>query len=731
MITLPEGFLTEAIDNDNRSYQYEILITLADSTQLTITNEDLVESGGVVIDEAVSNDDSLDIGSCVIQKCSVTLRNFNGEFDDYDFRSAVVVLRIGLPVNGALAYFRRGTYVIVDLPVYSPSTITLTCYDYMTALDTLVSSVNIPSTATPIALMIPAICQACGVQRVFQSLPLDSVSVTVPNNDTLTCRELMSYIAQMNGMNCRFDPDGKLYFTWFGSGYSGYTIRQLQDGSVRTVQGGDIRITYPLANEVIWENKVPINGLYTLDIERYDTVVTGVRLVLNTADSENIIDATTYTSGTDDYMISIEDNPLITTANADSVLAALASSLIGFKYRKASFSHVGMPWLMAGDSALIHDAKGHGHNVLVSSTVFTSLDRQTTVSAGESVAVASPSRFSPATKRYAQQMQNIQPVISDINNRIATANGLYETTEVDTGTVATTYYLHNKPSRLDSDIQIMFSDVGILVTANGTAQQPTWYGLTTDGEMLANLLTVKDNQNNILFQVSAANKKMTLADNGESYGNATFKILRTANNEDRYAEMFSDALMLHDGYYSLGALDAMIYPGRFVFTEQNSSASGMPSVYDYAEYMLRFYGGELQLTRTWVDTENNYEPYTKVIFKINPDAETIEFMESSLPLQSTPVFTAANGVTVSDQTWTKIGNMVVGDLTISGVAVGTTTVTLGQLNVHPGHSVIGNARTSSVVARCSIDSSGNIKINSGTSIASTATIYLTFSFVAS
>ena len=120
----------------------------------------------------------------------------------------------------------------------------------------------------------------------------------------------------------------------------------------------------------------------------------------------------------------------------------------------------------------------------------------------------------------------------------------------------------------------------------------------------------------------------------------------------------------------------------------------------------------------------------KKILEVDGYGETIEVNE--IPLTpSTPSFTAANGVTVSDQTWTKIGNMVVGDLTISGVAVSTTTVTLGQLNVHPGHSVIGNARTSSVVARCSIDSSGNIKINSGTSIASTATIYLTFSFVAS
>ena len=345
-----------------------------------------------------------------------------------------------------------------------------------------------------------------------------------------------------------------------------------------------------------------------------------------------------------------------------------------------------------------------------------------------SCAVPGPSRlcwrcFGQASRLY------INPIISDINTRIATANGLYETTDVDQVTGATTYYLHNQQNLADSDIQIMFSDVGILVTANGTAQTPTWYGLTTDGEMLANLLTVKDNQNNILFQVDARTKRVILADSGEITGDESFKVVRVDNSQDLYTEIFSDSVKIHDGYYALGAQDSNIYPGTFSFTQCDNSGS-QPAQYTYTEYVFSLNRGKLLLQRTWIDTENNHEPKVKKILEVDGYGETIEVNE--IPLTpSTPSFTAANGVTVSDQTWTKIGNMVVGDLTISGVAVSTTTVTLGQLNVHPGHSVIGNARTSSVVARCSIDSSGNIKINSGTSIASTATIYLTFSFVAS
>lgn len=748
MVTLPDGFLTEAIDKDNRSYQYEITITLADTTELVITNEDLIESGGVVIDEAVSNDDALDIGSCIVQKCTITLRNFDGEFDEYDFRNAVVVVRIWLPIPGEVKGFRRGTYIVKELPVYNESTITLTCYDYMTALDVLVSSVNLPTTATPITLMVAAICQVCGVQRVVQNLPLGSTRIVVPNNDTLTCRELMSYIAQMNGMNCRFDADGKLYFTWFGSGYSGYTVRQLQDSSVRSVQGGNIRVVYPLSAEVVWENQVPIDGLYTLDIERYDTVVTGVRIVINTDDGS--LDATTYTSGTTDYMISVEENPLITVDNADDVLAALTASLVGFKYRKASFSHIGMPWLMAGDSARIYDAKGIGHNVLISSTVFTSLERQTTVSSGESAAVATPSRFTPATKRYAQQMQYINPIISDINTRIATANGLYETTKVDPVTGATKYFLHNQQDLDDSDIQIVFSDLGIMLTADAGAN---WYGLEANGTMLASILNTNGinadwirtgafeatSGANTIFKLDATNKTMEWDLPYSSLDtNGRLELIDTgvAGQQPSFTVSFDDNGDLYE---------TMIYSDGVISTADQTDSLGtvLKGIFDWS-------GLEL-VRRNAADTERyevslnplSFLIYHQIIsggvitvadevFRINPQQSQVLAHGNEVAEITTPTFTkSGTNITISAQTWSKVGKIVTGDLTLSSsAAISTTTVSLGTLSEHPGHTVIANARTATVQMRASIDSSGVIHINSPSSVAANTTIYLSLSFVA-
>lgn len=107
----------------------------------------------------------------------------------------------------------------------------------------------------------------------------------------------------------------------------------------------------------------------------------------------------------------------------------------------------------------------------------------------------------------------------DLNQRIANANGLYETRITQSG--ATITYMHNKPNLADSDIQMMISDVGVLVTANGTDASPTWYGLTVDGNLIANILqanginadwintgalVIYDNNNSEIFRADKSGK---------------------------------------------------------------------------------------------------------------------------------------------------------------------------------------------------------------------------------
>lgn len=524
MINVSSAFKNEVFENDNRNYQYEIRITFPDSTYIDLSNEDLMTQGGVVIDEAVSSENTLSVGSCIVNKLTLTLQNFNGEYDAYDFIKANVVLKVGLLVNENLEKFQRGVYIVSEPPTYNTSCVTLVCYDYMSLLDIPYSSASTVYPAT-ISTIINDICTACNIQRETQELPHDSLSFSAnPFSDVTTCREALSYIAQINCRNCRMTPLGKLEFVWFSDGFTGSSAiaRKTQEDAVRSVENNVVRVTYyQSSGDVSWLNQVEIPAIYSLDMAKQNTVVTGVRIVIPAVEDDELGTIDTYETGTSDYLISVESNPLTNASNADSILATLASLLLGFRYRKSTVSHLGMPWMMAGDSGVVADSTGARRNIIISTTTFTSLDRQSTRSAGADNVVSTASRYSPETTQIVKTMDSIKPVIRTLNQRIANANGLYETQQTTQGG-ATITYMHNKPLLAESDIQIMISDVGVMVTANGTSQSPTWYGLEVNGNLIANILSanginadwintgaliIRDSSNNIVLKIDATNKQ--------------------------------------------------------------------------------------------------------------------------------------------------------------------------------------------------------------------------------
>ena len=745
MITVSPEFKTEVFEKENRSFLYKAIITLASGPSITVENEYFSEAGGVSVDEAVSADNSLGIGSCIINKATLVLQNYDGHFDSYDFRGAGVVLYFGLNIDGDLEEYKRGTYIIKEMPVYDPATITLTCYDYMALLDgVLVADLDLDVTET-ISDVLDEMQYACDYTSSVGALPFMNTTIKVPQVDGMTCRELLFYIGQMNAVNFSFNEDGELVDTWYSSGYTSesMTIRALMDGAVRTVEDNVVRISfYQPEGEVVWNNREVIPALYTLSADRHDTVVTGVRIVMYSDNvDESIIDADTWISGSDEYMISVEGNPLITPTNADAVLAALAAALAGFKYRQATFSFPEIPWLQAGDTALITDAKGDRHTVLISSTTCTSLERQTAVSSGYPCQLNISTRFTPETKAFVRAMEEIKPVVNTINQRIANANGLYET-DVPDGQ-ATIRYLHNKANLAESDIQMVISDVGVLMTANGTDPSPTWYGLTVDGTLLANILsvsgvnadwiktgaiTVKDQDNNVLFQVSVTDKKMLLTDTGNS-NPASFKIIHDVGTFIDTLTLFSNGLFYNrtdeednqeiSHYFSNNGISLQ-------YTDYPDPTD--PTTYDYRRITLSPSGDVVRLVDASVVNNVTQSQYMTEVTAHNG----IKINNEYVATMSTPEFTPSNGITVSQETWSKVGNIVTGDLTFrSSSTISSSTVTIGKLSEKPAHTVIGFIRTSSVVMRCSIDSSGNIKVNSPSNIGTTTDIMLTITFVAS
>ena len=251
-----------------------------------------------------------------------------------------------------------------------------------------------------------------------------------------------------------------------------------------------------------------ISSLYSRDISLDDVIITGVNVEYKTGNNSNAVAVESV--GTSDYVVTISNNPFINSTNANTIANRLLTLLTGLRFRKASISHASDPSIDAGDVAVVFDAKGNAYPILISRTTFSISSAQSTVSSAQTPAHNASLGYSVETRNYVELSKNIDTEVDAVNTRItnevatinqaiANANGLYLTTVEDQTTHAVTYYLHDKGDSSQgagdglsrSDIRIQFSDLGIMVTANGTAQTPTWYGLTTSGNMLTNLLSAK------------------------------------------------------------------------------------------------------------------------------------------------------------------------------------------------------------------------------------------------
>ncbi len=137
----------------NRNYVAKVEMTLADNTPLTLTNEHIWEQG-IVISQAISSDDTFDIGSAIVGSLKVVIDNISGAYNTYDFFNARLTLWLGVEndtdLGGNQIYYRIGFYVVDDTS-YNGSLITLDCLDNMTWFDVPFSKVNFPTTANTTA----------------------------------------------------------------------------------------------------------------------------------------------------------------------------------------------------------------------------------------------------------------------------------------------------------------------------------------------------------------------------------------------------------------------------------------------------------------------------------------------------------------------------------------------------------------------------------------------------
>ena len=190
----------------NRNWLIKVDMTLADGTILNLTNEHIWDNG-IVLDNAISSDNTFDLGAAIVGSLKIVVDNIKGTFSTYDFFGANIVLYLG--VDGDVdeydvqRYYRIGFYV-VDEPTYNGSLITLNCLDNMTWFDVPFENITLPSSTTA-GYVVSQICSHVGVTLGTPTFPNYTTAVSGEIDSKLSCREVMQYIAQMCCCYCKIN----------------------------------------------------------------------------------------------------------------------------------------------------------------------------------------------------------------------------------------------------------------------------------------------------------------------------------------------------------------------------------------------------------------------------------------------------------------------------------------------------------------------------------------------
>lgn len=466
------------------------MITFADSRTYTLKNSDFWDSS-VKIEDSVSRAGKFEIGQAAVNELTLTLQNFDGRFDSYDFYGAKIQIHIGMKLpDETIEYLNKGVWTVNE-PVTVSDVITISAYDNMAKFDRDYDTpLNYPATLIQI---LRDCCTKCGVTLYTQNFLNDNyIANEKPSNGT-TYRDMVSYVAQLAGCFARINNLGQLELKWYenpadaGAGLDGgllsdYSTGDNADGGNFTnYSSGDSYDGGSFTDNYIRTGKI---GFVTSEkISTEEIIVTGVKIK---------VDDTEYFSGTDKFVVSIESNPLA-QENVGNLVSGLAGKLIGFAFRPMEIFALDDPSIEAGDTVWIKSKNGW-FTTIVSNLTYS-------ISGYEQFSADSESEFENQSQKYSesakvlakarkeikQEVTERERAIANLANTLASSSGLYSTDVVQSDG-STIRYAHDKRTLAESMIVWKFTAQAWAVSTDGGVTYPA--GFTMDGDMVARMLNV-------------------------------------------------------------------------------------------------------------------------------------------------------------------------------------------------------------------------------------------------
>lgn len=491
-------------------------ITLTDGTVLNLTSVNLWQNG-MEFEDSVSGDNGFNIGSAIINVLNLTINNFDGQYSDYDFDGATVVCYTGLSFDdGTTEKIRICTATVVEQPEDETVTIDLTCEDNMRKFDRNYSESKLIYPATRGQIVRDA-CNVCGVTLLTTSFDNDDYIVQVrPDDDALTFRQLLQWVAQIGCQWMRCDEYGRLCVKWY-------------DTEKTDAQ--------------------EIDTTYSFTPQHTDVVITGIQVTEYSDSSDE--EPESYMAGTQGYVLAISDNKLIRKGDGQTVASMIAEKCVGMVFRPFESECPTDVALEAGDAITIEDRNGNLYSTYLTTTTLQPGAGQNIACNAKSAAKNSSTRYSQITQVYVTARKMVkaektarEKALEEFGKRIDSATGVYTTVEPQENG-SKIFYLHDKPTLAESKaIWKMTSEAWGVSTDGGR----TWNGgMTVDGDAIVRILTavglnadwintgaitVKDADKNTIFQVDMDTKKVIISGDNVVIGDSSLpdKLTKMDNN---------------------------------------------------------------------------------------------------------------------------------------------------------------------------------------------------------
>ncbi len=450
MIQVSEEF-RKAMD-ERRDFRCCGEVTLADGSELVLTEDDLTLSGNSVTDGA--GDQRLPLGTAVSRTAVVEIMNDDGHLDGYDFFGARLRLWLVFALAETEERIDFGRFTVLEPETWGETVTVSACDDMYRADKPYVTDLPFPAT---LGTMFRDICERCDIPYSTAAFPHQDFAVASPPDGEMTFRQVLGYIAMLAGGNARVSRDGRMEIL-------AYDFSRAPDHVLAA-----------------WDS---------LKTDTDDILITGLETTVTGTDETGRTVRTRVLEGEEGYVLCLE-NPLF-AGEERQALALIGQGLIGARFRRFSGEHAAYPMAEFMDTASVVDRKGNAY-----ATVLTDVDfvfcGSTALANSAEPAIRSSSRYvTPEVKARIAARELVErektereTAMERLAGLLSQSGGLFSTEQtLEDGSHI--YYLHNKPTMAGSSNIIKLTADAIGLSLDGGATWP--YGFTVTGEMVMGII---------------------------------------------------------------------------------------------------------------------------------------------------------------------------------------------------------------------------------------------------